>query len=211
MEQKKPCTKCGAEKSLSEFSVRDKRTGRRHSECRVCLALRYKAWVAAVPGRTVAASKRWLAANLASVREARKRWAAKNKDRVKAVADRWRDNNRAVHRASVAAWQAAHPEVVLASSRKWKTENPDKCSASAARRKAAKLQATPAWGNEFFIAEAYHLAKLRTKATGVEHHVDHIVPLRAKLVSGLHVEFNLRVIPKRVNLRKGNRFWPNMP
>ncbi len=105
----------------------------------------------------------------------------------------------------------AHPEVARAAVRNWVAAHPEKSAGYNSARKARKLQATPAWANEFFIAEAYHLAKLRTKATGIEHHVDHIVPLKSKIVSGLHVEFNLQVIPKKANLSKGNRFWPDMP
>ena len=75
-----------------------------------------------------------------------------------------------------------------------------------AKRRAAKLQRTPAWANEFFISEAYELAKLRTKLTGIEWHVDHIVPLRGKLASGLHVHNNLQVIPWYENLSKGNSY-----
>jgi hypothetical protein len=37
------------------------------------------------------------------------------------------------------------------------------------------------------------------------------VPLRSKLVSGLHVENNLRVIPARENNQKKNKHWPDMP
>lgn len=74
-----------------------------------------------------------------------------------------------------------------------------------ARRRAAEIQRSPAWANAFFISEAYDLAQRRTVATGTPHHVDHIVPLRGRTVSGLHVENNLQVIPARDNLRKGNR------
>lgn len=83
--------------------------------------------------------------------------------------------------------------------------------ASAKKYKADKLRACPQWANLFFIQEAYHLAAVRTKHTGYQWHVDHIVPLRSKSVCGLHVEHNLQVIPAAVNLRKQNFYWPDMP
>lgn len=58
----------------------------------------------------------------------------------------------------------------------------------------------------WMIAEAYELAKLRELTIGGKWHVDHIVPLAGRLVSGLHVPWNLQVIPALENLAKGNRF-----
>lgn len=75
-----------------------------------------------------------------------------------------------------------------------------------AKRKASKRGATPSWANQFFIEEIYELAALRTRYLGVKHVVDHIVPLIHPLVSGLHVEANLRVVSNVENARKGNRF-----
>ena len=84
-------------------------------------------------------------------------------------------------------------------------------NADTARRRATKRLATPAWANEFFIQEAYSLAKLREKVCGGAWHVDHIVPLKSALVCGLHVEHNLQVIPAALNAAKHNRYWPHMP
>lgn len=58
----------------------------------------------------------------------------------------------------------------------------------------------------FIVSEAHKLRRLRNECTRVEWHVDHIVPLYGKEVSGLHIWSNLQVIPKLVNLIKGNKF-----
>jgi 5-methylcytosine-specific restriction endonuclease McrA len=56
------------------------------------------------------------------------------------------------------------------------------------------------------VAEAHDLRKLRNQLTNIEWHVDHIIPLKHSLVCGLHIWSNLRVIPKSINLHKGNKF-----
>ena len=54
------------------------------------------------------------------------------------------------------------------------------------------------------IVELYREAAFLSITTGVPHHVDHVVPLNHPLVSGLHVSWNLEVIPARQNLEKSN-------
>lgn len=79
-------------------------------------------------------------------------------------------------------------------------------NATAAKRRAAELHATPEWADREAIKEIYRQAAQMTRETGVRMHVDHIVPLRGRTVSGLHVESNLQILPARENIRKSNRF-----
>ena len=123
------------------------------------------------------------------------------------------------------AWYVANKELCVSRAKAWKAANPEKAKASArakqariratqpglvnaatAKRKAHIKQATPPWANEFFIAEAYDLAAKREQVCGGKWHVDHVIPLRGKLVSGLHVETNLQVIRAGVNQRKHATF-----
>ena len=54
------------------------------------------------------------------------------------------------------------------------------------------------------MTQFYDIAKLRTKCTGKTWEVDHVLPLRGKSVSGLHVPANLQVILKSENRAKRN-------
>lgn len=71
-------------------------------------------------------------------------------------------------------------------------------------RRALQLERTPCWADLADIYKFYYQCEELTRSTGIQHHVDHIVPLLGRRVSGLHVAENLRVIPAIDNLRKGN-------
>ena len=106
-------------------------------------------------------------------------------------------------RKRVAAYFTAHPEKKVA----WPTGA--KAVANVVRYRTGKAKRTPSWltPDDFWLMEqAYELAALRTKLFGFKWEVDHEIPLRGKLVSGLHVPDNLRVVPKSVNRDKSNRF-----
>lgn len=92
----------------------------------------------------------------------------------------------------------------------WSKARPHLHAARQKHREARKIQAMPPWANESAIEEIYKQARERTDSTGVEHHVDHIVPLNNSRVCGLHCEANLRVITATENCQKSNRYWPGM-
>jgi len=65
----------------------------------------------------------------------------------------------------------------------------------------------PAWLTKddwMVIAGMYETAKHLTKTLGTKMVVDHIIPLRGEIVSGLHVPSNLQVISESDNYRKRN-------
>ncbi|WP_118181288.1 hypothetical protein [Paraburkholderia phosphatilytica] len=70
---------------------------------------------------------------------------------------------------------------------------------------------TPKFADRKAIADVYREAKRLTRETGILHVVDHIVPMCGGIVTGLHVHWNLRVIPWRENAQKGAFWWPDMP
>jgi 5-methylcytosine-specific restriction endonuclease McrA len=77
-----------------------------------------------------------------------------------------------------------------------------------ASRRAKQKLATPPWltdPQKAHIKRTYDLATLMEEITGNKYHVDHIIPLKGKNVSGLHVPWNLQVLPADINLQKGNR------
>lgn len=67
-------------------------------------------------------------------------------------------------------------------------------------------RATPPWADLEKIRRFYKNAKAFTRATGVLHTVDHVIPLKGEFVCGLHVHNNLQILTHEENMRKGNSF-----
>lgn len=119
---------------------------------------------------------------------------------------KWRIENREKVNKAAADWRVRNLERSKEVSNSWKRKNPAKHAAHTMQRKAAKLQRTPAWADTDEIQKFYDEARRISKETGLLHHVDHIVPLQGKNVSGLHVQNNLQVLGAKDNMLKGNRF-----
>lgn len=111
-------------------------------------------------------------------------------------------------------WQEANPEIVKKTKAKWASNNkdygiqykreyrqkyPERINAyTAARRRKVRCNQPP-WASRKDLVAFYENCPQG-------YHVDHIIPLRGKLVSGLHVVTNLQYLPAIENLRKHNKY-----
>jgi len=137
-------------------------------------------------------------------RERRAAYRVANKEKIMAYRAATKEKRRAYNRA----WRAANPRLKSAETKRWRLKNPARVRANKAQRRAAQLQRTVSWSNKKLIEQVYKQARALTVETGELYHVDHIIPLKGKLVSGLHVETNLQAIPAKDNLSKSNKFQP---
>ena len=90
--------------------------------------------------------------------------------------------------------------------KEWSKKNPDYFTKYAIKRNKVLKKATPSWSNINSITVKYKERTAMTGLTGVEYHVDHIIPLQGKNVCGLHIPANLRVIPAKQNRVKSNKW-----
>lgn len=97
-------------------------------------------------------------------------------------------------------YRAKNKEQIAASKREWRGLHKEGRRAKYLAYQLAKINRVPLWANLTKIKEIYAEAQ-RLGLT-----VDHIIPLRGKLVSGLHVENNLQLLTLEDNLRKCNHY-----
>ena len=192
----KVCNICHAEKPLGDFPITSKKRGGRRLRCKPC-------------HRKINA--KWRAENPEKQKVCEKRWRDNNKGKVYERVLNWRNANRARFNANAQRYREDNAERVREHYIKWQRKNPGKVNAQGMRRYARKLRALPVWAEVEEICRVYEKARQLSEETGIQHHVDHIVPLQSKVVCGLHCEANLQIITAGENQRKNNRWWPDMP
>lgn len=204
--------------------------GPRSLRCKPCAVLRTfdqnQKFYAANREREKLRAKEWRAKNPNIVKDVTKAWRTANKDRHAAMKKAWNFANKERLTAKRKEKYAANRERELENMRKYKLEhkeelrlkrskylkeNPETNRYFRSLRRAAEKRATPSWANKKKIRSIYAEASRLTIETGVEHHVDHIYPLKSKVMCGLHVETNLQILTHTENHKKSNRHWPAQP
>ena|ERR1700744_5938552 len=126
-------------------------------------------------------------------------WRKANPEKVSNYAVAWRKANLEKIALATAKYSSANPKRALSAFYTWRKANPGKLKALCAKRRAAKLRATPKWADLSAIQLFYINCP-----KGYE--VDHVIPLQGKRVCGLHVLDNLQYLTKSANCSKGNKY-----
>ena len=105
-------------------------------------------------------------------------------------------------------WRKRNLDKSLEYSRKYVAKNKGKRNFWTSNYRQAKEDRMPNWLTDADLLEMESIYEYCSalKKCGLDYHGDHIVPLRGTIVSGLHVPWNLQVIPGIENMSKGNKY-----
>lgn len=178
----KICSKCKGSKGLNLFSKDASRKCGYSNTCKICKLVQHK------------------------------NWRSRNREKVRNTNRNWDKNNPESSLKRKARYRAKESakEKERQYNRLWDLTNPDKRNFLVAKRRAIKLKATPHWLTKDQFAEIADIYK-QAQELGViffnrKFHVDHIVPLQGKNVSGLHLPWNLQILTAEENIKKNNKF-----
>lgn len=165
----------------SNGHVSDRRVG--NGECHACAKLRLNKWREENPDKKTAHRKKHKELNREKENLQHKLWL--NADPARKEKYRLQKNQATLN---------------------WQKLNPAKRREQIAEYRAKKNKRMPSWLNQGHMLEieSIYLYCKGLNSIGLKHHVDHVVPLRGKNVSGLHTPWNLQVIPALENMRKNN-------
>ena len=133
----------------------------------------------------------------------------KNPNRRKEITDKYYMSNKEKILERIRIWKKNNKSKVSNQNKKYNQNNKAKILAGTRLYQTRKLNATPKWltKNQFYQMEMFYIhAKECELLTGDKYDVDHIVPLQGKNVCGLHVPWNLQILPADINRSKYNKF-----
>lgn len=215
----KTCIKCSETKHIDLFVLNKKCLDGYGNVCKKCNYERIKAWGKANPEKIKTKQDKYNSTEKRKLYHTT--WNKANPEKIKDKQDKY--NRTEKRKLSYASYNATEKrkltqdryrstekgqkaEAALPQkSKEWKKANKGRVNATNAAYLKRIKQATPPWADQQAILDVY----MEAEYFGLE--VDHIVPIRSKLVCGLHTWENLQLLTKLENITKGNRVWPDMP
>jgi len=169
----KVCSKCGKEKPRTEFSKGSKAKDGLQYHCKACV-------------------KQYRQDNREHISECKKHYRQENREHISEYGKYYYQENR---------------EQKLEYFKQYRKKNPEEFAVRYAKRRALRRYGIPnvlrdCSSEKERLVKIYKLRDLLTKATGFEHHVDHIWPLSK---GGPHWSGNLQIITAEENLSKGDK------
>lgn len=201
------CRVCKIEKEETEFPIRSS-TKKPRKECKVCTIIWKKEHYKKNKIKIIEKQKEYVRLNRKVVLKRKKEYYDINKEKLAEKHKIYYNNNKEQEIKRAIEWNRKNKKRRKKTSQKYAKKNAHKINARTAFRRAKKLKATPNWltkQQKKEIILVYKKAKEMSNFYKKIFHVDHIVPLQGKEVSGLHVPWNLRIILAEENIKKGNR------
>ena len=153
-----------------------------------------------------------------------KSYYLKNKDKVDLYRKEYYNNNKESLLSYKKEYYKLNKEILASLSRQYYKDNRDiiikkvskfnklntgMTNARGSRYRSKKLKATPEWLTKEHLSDILQIYQDVQDIQWLSEEllqVDHIIPLQGKNVCGLHVPWNLQILTKSENCRKGNRF-----
>ena len=157
---------------------------------------------------------KWTAENQEKKREYQRLSRIRNPERHKAYSKKYYDANKEMHSEKHAIYHIANRDRLISRAKAYAKSHPESVAAANHKLRAKRIKRVPCWYSElddFVAKEAILLCRDRFISTGVEWHVDHMIPMNAKKASGLHVWNSIQVIPAFLNLHKQNKMIMTEP
>lgn len=221
--EEKACKKCGEVKSLADFHKAKGCRDGRHGSCKYCMRKAHKKWSDEHKEQLSEYYKLYGQEHRAHISESKKEYQKKNKEKIAIGKVVYAKKNKQTIAKYQKEYALINKESLVGYGKEYRRKNRDrrnragqeyyannkaKFVASSRKRKATKKQRTPQWADVWRIQQYYILAAKLSERYEIQFHVDHVIPLQGKMVSGLHTHNNLQVITATENLAKNNKFVP---
>jgi hypothetical protein len=152
--------------------------------------------------------KEYAEKNKEFVSEYQKKFREENKEKLKEYKKEYYEKNKSKIIEKNKEYQRNNPQKRDKILRKYKSTTKGKIARNASRNARRERERHASLGGVFQkeIYEIYKTCQALNASSSIKYEVDHIVPIMHDNVCGLHVPWNLSIIPAKDNRKKTNKF-----
>lgn len=211
MTKTKTCTRCKLCTMTSNFHKAKRESDGLSDWCRACFSENYKKnrekklkqakeWRENNPEIVQANARKAYLRNPKKYKRKAMAWVKANPERRSEITKNYEDRHRDLLTARRVQYHLDHGDKVRSKVKEWQKNHPEKRRADSRERDALKRRLK--WSSLF----QKEIDAIYAKASKKGLVVDHIIPMKNKNVSGLHLPWNLQILPNEINSKKSNKF-----